>query len=201
MTPITVPPADEDITSESLLDGLRAGRPASWRRLIDLYEPLVRRWCRRDGLTEGDIDDAWHEVFLTLMDHVEGFERRKAGAFRCWLRTISRSKVIDIRRQAARSGTTADAHDKLMYLAALPSLDWSGEADVESVGILYRRALDLLRKDFAERTWRAFWGVVIGGRSPADVAADLGLTRNAVFQAKARVLHRLREEFAVYIDE
>jgi RNA polymerase sigma-70 factor (ECF subfamily) len=201
VTHITVLPVDEDLTSESLLDGLRAGRPASWRRLIDLYEPLVRRWCRRDGLTEGDIDDAWHEVFLTLMDHVGGFERRKAGAFRCWLRTITRRKVIDMRRQAARSGTAAGSDDRLMCLAAVPSFDWSREDDIESVGVLYRRALELLRKDFAERTWRAFWGVVIEGRSPADVAADLGLTRNAVFQAKARVLNRLREEFEDFIGE
>jgi RNA polymerase sigma-70 factor (ECF subfamily) len=34
----------------------------------------------------------------------------------------------------------------------------------------------------------------LGGARPADVAADLGITVNAVFIAKSRVLRRLRQE-------
>jgi hypothetical protein len=34
-----------------------------------------------------------------------------------------------------------------------------------------------------------------GGQTPADVAARLGMTVPAVYQAKSRVLRRFREEF------
>ena len=39
-----------------------------------------------------------------------------------------------------------------------------------------------------------------GGR-PRDVAAELGLTVNAVYITKSRVLRRLREEFAGLIGD
>ena len=65
---------------------------------------------------------------------------------------------------------------------------------------LYHRALELLRTDFDDRTWRSFWQVVIDNRAPADVAADLGTSRNAVYIAKSRVLSRLRTEFLEVIE-
>ena len=40
----------------------------------------------------------------------------------------------------------------------------------------------------------------VEGDAPADVAADLGVTPNAVYLAKSRVLRRLREEFASLAD-
>jgi RNA polymerase sigma-70 factor (ECF subfamily) len=46
---------------------------------------------------------------------------------------------------------------------------------------------------FEERSWQAFWRVVVEGQRLADVAAELGLTRNAVYIAKSRILRRLRE--------
>jgi RNA polymerase sigma-70 factor (ECF subfamily) len=52
----------------------------------------------------------------------------------------------------------------------------------------------MVRGEFEERTWQAFWQTVIGGRAPRDVAADLGMSPGAVRVAKSRVLHRLREE-------
>ena len=36
---------------------------------------------------------------------------------------------------------------------------------------LFLRGLDLIRDEFEERTWRAFWGTAVEGLSPRDVAA------------------------------
>jgi RNA polymerase sigma-70 factor (ECF subfamily) len=59
---------------------------------------------------------------------------------------------------------------------------------------LLRQALESIRGEFHERTWRAFWGVVVEGRSTADVAADLDMKPGTVRVAKSRVLLRLRRE-------
>jgi RNA polymerase sigma-70 factor (ECF subfamily) len=48
--------------------------------------------------------------------------------------------------------------------------------------------------DFAPATWAAFRRQVLDGVPPADVAAELGLSLNAVIMAKRRVVRRLREE-------
>jgi RNA polymerase sigma-70 factor (ECF subfamily) len=66
------------------------------------------------------------------------------------------------------------------------------EAEYRSVVV--KRALDLIRSDFEPQTWAAFTGVMVDGRSAKDVAAELGMTVNAVYLACHRVMTRLREE-------
>jgi RNA polymerase sigma-70 factor (ECF subfamily) len=67
--------------------------------------------------------------------------------------------------------------------------------------LLLRQALRQLEPEFAEQTWRAFWRVVVDGREPARVAEELGLTANAVYLARGRILRRLREEFGGLLEE
>ncbi len=40
----------------------------------------------------------------------------------------------------------------------------------------------------------AFWRVAVEDLSPSEVAAEMGISANAVRQAKSRVLRRLKEE-------
>jgi acyl carrier protein len=63
-----------------------------------------------------------------------------------------------------------------------------------SDGLLSRRALELVRAEFENRTWEAFWRTAVDGQAPADVAEDLGMSLHAVYKAKSRVLRRLRQE-------
>jgi len=59
---------------------------------------------------------------------------------------------------------------------------------------LFRRALELIRREFEPRTWHAFWRTTVDGRATADVAAELQMSPGAVRVAKSRVLQRLRSE-------
>ena len=69
-----------------------------------------------------------------------------------------------------------------------PPEDASAHAD------LIRRALELVRSEFAERTWQACMQTAVEGRRPADVAADFEMTVGAVCVARSRVLRRLKVE-------
>ena len=42
----------------------------------------------------------------------------------------------------------------------------------------------MIRAEFEDRTWEAFWRVSVDGQSPADVAADLEMSVAAVYKAK-----------------
>jgi RNA polymerase sigma-70 factor (ECF subfamily) len=68
------------------------------------------------------------------------------------------------------------------------------------VGQLYRRAVERVRGEFEERTWRAFWLTAIEDRSPVDLTDDLGMTPAAIRQAKSRVLRRLKQELGELLD-
>ena len=199
---VIMPSDDENSsgTSIGLLVGLRAGEKGAWQRLVDLYGPLIDLWCRCDRLQEADAADIRQEVFMVVGRKIGDFRREAAtDSFRGWLRTITRNKIADWGRLGKSRPAETGLGDRLDQTAA--RADRGDEDDPATEGrILYRRALALIQRDFEDRTWRAFWGVVIDGRSATAVALDLGVPVNAVYLAKSRVLKRLREEFEGLLD-
>ncbi len=182
-------------TSTGLVNGAKGRDPEAWRRLAHLYGPLVYQWCRWRGLQTSDAEDVTQDVFLTVAAKVGSFRRERPGdTFRGWLWAITRHKLGHwIRRQRARDQAVGgtDAQHRLLA-AALPE-EGSESAVAEAAAGLYRRALRLIRAEFQERSWEAFRRLVLEGQRPADVAADLGMTRGAVYVTKSRILRRLRE--------
>jgi RNA polymerase sigma-70 factor (ECF subfamily) len=181
-------------TSSGLLESVKALDPEAWKRLAFLYGPLVYRWCRDRRLGAADCEDVVQEVFLTVAARVGDFEcRRERGPFRGWLWAITRHKLGDWFRRRRKQEQAAGGSTALRDLEALP-FDEGGSAPEAAGGQeLSRRALDLIRSEFEDRSWQAFWQVIIEDRNPMDVAAALGMTRNAVYIAKSRILHRLQE--------
>jgi RNA polymerase sigma-70 factor (ECF subfamily) len=184
-------------TSRSLLERLKAGDAAAWDRLVSLYSPLVYRWCRRWGLREQEILDVVQDVFQAVATHIAAFHKERVGdTFRGWLRTIARNKVNDHFRRHGREPEGVGGTEAQLWLAGLPESPGS-EGGSSSEDRLDRpllgRALELIRSEFEERTWQAFWRTAVEGQSPADVACELGTSSGAVRVAKSRVLRRLRE--------
>lgn len=191
-------------TSNSLLADARLSVPAAWERLVRLYSPLAASWCRRSGVAEQDVGDVLQEVFSAVANHLETFRKDQAtGTFRGWLRTITRNKVHDYFRRRANEPSAAggsEASRQFQQVADhnLPREFCDEVEDTSADEILFdhllRKALSSIRGEFHDKTWQAFWGVVIDGRQAADVAADLDVKPGTVRVAKSRVLLRLRRE-------
>jgi RNA polymerase sigma-70 factor, ECF subfamily len=183
--------------SSTLLERVKARRPEAWERLVDLYGPVVYRWCRQSGVAAEDSADVVQEVFLAVAAHIADFRRNGPGdRFDAWLGTITRNKIRDLFRRrrgrlSAQGGT--DAQTRFLDLPE-PSGTSLSSSPADADGLLSRRALDLVRAEFENRTWEAFWRTAVEGQSPGDVAAELGMTVPAVYKAKSRVLRRLRQE-------
>ncbi|HKB40951.1 MAG TPA: sigma-70 family RNA polymerase sigma factor [Gemmataceae bacterium] len=185
-------------TSLGLLERVKARDPVAWQRMVSLYGPLIDRWARQAGLQEADAADVRQEVLQAVDRAIDGFRRDRPGdTFRGWLKTITRNKVLDHLRRTRGGEAAVGGSDALKQMQQLPAdaIPDSTE-DAEEFGQILRQALELIRTDFEERTWRAFWRVVIEEQEAAEVAAELGMSINAVYLAKGRVLARLREEFA-----
>jgi RNA polymerase sigma-70 factor (ECF subfamily) len=189
--------ANASSTSLSLLHHAKAHDDQAWRRLVDLYGPVIYRWCRRSGLAAADAQDVAQEVFSAVFVSLADFRHTRPGdSFRGWLWTIARSKIDDhFRRRRgraqARGGTTA--HQHLEQLPALPQTPPGPLSETDE--LLSRRVYDLVRPQFEPLTWQAFWRLTVDQQTGPDVAAELGLSVQAVYQAKSRVLRRIREEF------
>jgi RNA polymerase sigma-70 factor, ECF subfamily len=185
-------------TSRSLLMRLHANDQAAWDRLIALYAPLVWHWCRGYNLPPQDSADIFQEVFQSVAAHIADFHNdRPADTFRGWLRTITKNKVHDHFRQRQREPQAAGGTGAKVWWSRLPDAAHAEEPaadDHAGYPLLFQEALRLIQSEFEEKTWRAFWYVVVDGRSPQDVGAELGMSPGAVRVAKCRVLHRLRQE-------
>lgn len=193
------PASGRDTTSLSLLRRVKADDADAWRRLVDLYGPLIYYWCRRSGLTPSDTADVVQDVFRAVAAHIGRFRRDRPGdTFRGWLRTITRNKIRDhvrVQSREVRAPGGTDAHARLEELPEpAPDSDSVEPDDARAVADLLQRALDQIRCEFSEPTWRAFTLATLQERTSRDVAAELGMTANAVRKAKARVLRRLREQ-------
>jgi RNA polymerase sigma-70 factor (ECF subfamily) len=177
---------------------VKADEPEAWNRLVHLYAPLVLHWCRGNGLQDPDVADVFQEVFRAVVANVGGFRRdRDSDTFRGWLRRITQNKLRDHFRKQGREAQAAGGSSARQRLAQLPEPlphEDDPTPDDGAERALFARAIDLIRAEFEERTWAAFWRTAVEGRAAKDVAADLSMSPGAVRVAKSRVLHRLREE-------
>lgn len=190
-------------TSYGLLSRARGHDPDAWKNLVHLYSPLVFHWCRQSGLASHDAADVMQEVFQAVHLALERFEPQQSGAFRGWLWTISRNKLNDFFRKqqhepAAAGGSSA--YGRWQQVEDAEPLPSEASVSGERKHSLLHRALELIRKDFQDTSWNAFCGVVLANRPAAEVAAELSISVGAVYQARARVLKRLRDEMGDLVD-
>ena len=82
-----------------------------------------------------------------------------------------------------------------MHLADIP--EPSPDLSVSSVvgnGNNLERRVALVRAGVEERTWQAFWRVAVEGENMAEVAKSLGISTQAVYDAKYRICRKVRQE-------
>jgi RNA polymerase sigma-70 factor (ECF subfamily) len=148
-------------------------------------------WTRRFGAREEEAADLVQEVFVTLLTKLPEFRYDGRKGFRHWLCTVILNRWRDRQKQQA-------ARPRMLGHDAVESLPDPREAvfpeEAESRRQVVRRALALLQSEFQPVTWTAFWEHGYCERPAAAVAEQLGITVNAVYLAKSRVLRRLRLE-------
>lgn len=203
MVPIVGEPALVP-TSPSLLDRLHENAdPTAWDRLTSLYSPLIRGWLRKHDIRQDDADDLVQEVLVIVVRRFPEFRHNtRTGAFRAWLRTITLNVCRDFWKSNRLRPNAPGGSDFGGYLEQLAddtnplAQQWDRDHDV----FVTKRLLAMIQPQFEATTWNAFCRLAIEGQSAAEVAKDLGITPNAVFIAKSRVLAKLREEAAGLVE-
>jgi RNA polymerase sigma-70 factor, ECF subfamily len=192
-----------DETRQSLLLRAQTGEANAWKGLTDLYRPLIIGWLNRQGVQARDLEDLSQDILMSVVKHLPTFEHSgRRGAFRSWLRTIVCSRTADYWR-AIDAGTQASGGSgatAALQQIADPNSDLNRQWDSEHDRYVLACLLDLVEQEFEPATLQAFRRLALDGASGAEAAQELGLSVAAVYVAKSRVLHRIREQAEGLID-
>jgi RNA polymerase sigma-70 factor (ECF subfamily) len=189
------------VTSQSLLERLQDRADAqAWQRLLTVYEPWLRGWLSRAQLQPADRDDVLQDVLVVVSQKLPDFRHNgQPGAFRTWLRLILTNRVRQFLRGRQRQHALQPLTDWLDQLSD-PDSGLSRQWDQEHDRQLARQLLAAIQGEFNATTWRTFHMLVLEEVPAAEVARAVGVTLNAVYIAKSRVLARLRAELRGLMD-
>lgn len=172
-----------------------------WDQFVGIYGPLVLRYCCRRGLQEADARDVVQDVLLQVSNGISEFRYdRERGQFRNWLGTLTHRAMLKHLKKSRRARTATDnaaRQDPLIDECPQPL----GEAWTEAFNAhVYRTALERIRPYFDEDTWRVFLATFAENQAPAIVATEMNRSIGWVYQAKSKVVRRLKEE-VLYLAE
>jgi RNA polymerase sigma-70 factor, ECF subfamily len=190
-------------TRKSLLIRARNGDEEAWEDLCVVYRPLIVGWLGRQGVPSSDIDDLVQEILLKVVHNLPSFTHSgRRGAFRSWLRTIAHNNCCDYwksraRRAATPGGEGAAALEQLEDPQSALNRAWDEEHD----RYVLRCLLELMKLEFEPATVRAFLRVTLEGTTTAQAAAESGVSVDAIYAGRSRILRRLRELAGGLLDD
>lgn len=181
------------VTTTTILEDLRGfDNHVAWRRLVDRFHAPITRFARGQGLAAADAEDVTQEALAEFARaYRDGRYDRDKGRLSRWLFGIVFRKILQSREKHQRDRA---AGQPTPAWEALPDERRTWDSwDKEWEEAVWRICLDRVRMEFEPPTLAAFERVVRDERPIAATAEELGLTVKAVYNAKHRVLKRLRE--------
>lgn len=197
--------SSSDIATQfSLIEQAQANEPVAWEVVFLLYAPLIKRWARREGVVcPFDVDNVCQEVFAKVVKKLYSFQRQEnGGSFRGWLRVITRNHICTQRLGNSRLKTIGGSQWNLelnqipFNSRSLNSIfDSAKEIESDESTLLFRRIMDWVEANHSPTQTQVFRRFVIDECPARDVAEELNLTPNVVYQCKSRILARIRQVF------
>lgn len=180
-------------TRESLLAKLSS--PLSdegWGEFATIYRPLVYRVAVAKGLQHADAEDLAQEVLSVVERSLDQFDPQRGG-FRSWLYQITRNLVVN--HLTRRRGPIGSGDSDIGRLLSQQPADNDQTATlfrIEYRRVRFQHAAAIVKSEFNEATWSAFWLTAVELQSIAHVASQLNKSEGAIRVARCRVLDRLR---------
>ena len=191
---------ESPLTRASLLVQLRTGsNHIAWQEFVKLYGPVIYGFARKRGLQDADAADLMQDVMRSVSAAIGRLDYdRQQGTFRGWLFTITRNKIFNfLSARRIRPQGSGDSATNQLLNSHPDEEDGSSAWEMEYQRRLASLAMEQIKSEFQDNTWRAFWLTSVEGASAAEVSKQLGLSTGAIYVAKSRVLARLKEAVEV----
>jgi len=201
---MTVPGTDEGPMgtpgTNPILAAYLAGDPLGAERFVTAFSGVVRdaiaRFLAIRVRGRADLaEDFTHEVFLALFQNdgckLRTFAGRQGCSFVGWLRVVAVRLTIDRLRRDARVVALDDDTPRMLELRrSLRSETPGPEEEMQGTETAERLAQAMAQLGPKDRLLTELH--LVRGRSLDEVAQMLGVTMNAAYVRKSRILDRLR---------
>ncbi|MFQ5414532.1 MAG: RNA polymerase sigma factor [Phycisphaerae bacterium] len=164
----------------------------SWAEFHDRYGELLYRFARGRGASHSDAEETVQEVEISLFKAIDKFQYDpRKGRFRGYLRTAVVRALARLAQQRANREVPLDPQT----LDGITRQDADDDAQWEREWRLHRLrwAFRSIANEFEPATLEAFRLCALAHRPVDETAKQLGISKASVYQAKSRVLKRLRE--------
>ena len=166
-----------------------------WDEFVTMYQPVIYRTSRNQGLGHEDAVDVTQEVMTRVTKSIDRWQHDpQRGSFRGWLYRITKNVSIDFLRKAHKRPSTGNQTTIFAVVADQAVDRESEEFDRQFERQLFRQAASRIEHQFTESTWQAFWMTAVDGKPVNEVVDALGISRGAVYIARSRVMSRLKQE-------
>jgi RNA polymerase sigma-70 factor (ECF subfamily) len=188
-------------THASLIAGLRDESPGAWDRFNRLYRPWLLAWTGHHlGFQSEDAEEVVQQVMLDL--NLEFRAQRsgtrpafvhngRCGAFRSWLRSITRHRALAFLRSGRLRRPVANGEEVLRQFqdpnSALSAL-WDQEHEQQVI----RQAWEVVKNEFEDNVWQAVGEVLFKGRRAREVAAAFRLPLRTLYSHQKAIKDRMR---------
>lgn len=190
------------LTTSTLLADLRTFEAdTAWNQFVDRFRPPVVAFVRKMGAPPLDAEDIAQDALTAFaLAYREGRYDRARGRLSTWLYAIAARHVLRHRERTSRRERLAptrplESQDEMEFEGAGMGCDQQAtEAwDQTWEAFVVESCISRARRELPAETMRVFDLVVLEEKTPAEVARTLGIDPRAVYNAKHRVLTRLRE--------
>ena len=185
-------------TSITLVDKLRHCKDnETWSRFYELYSPLIVGFARQRGCDDTTAKDILQETMCQLLQYVKRFDYDpKRGQFRSYLLRIVMSRISKHMTKKLPTYPLNPLSDEPQLDIADPNSarPWNDFENIWRKNLM-QHALRRVKTKVKPLTWRSFQCYVLQGKKSADdVARELSINKNSVYQHKNRIMELLKHE-------
>jgi RNA polymerase sigma factor (sigma-70 family) len=164
----------------------------AWTEFCARYSNLIKGFAKRRGLQEADTEDILQDVLVSLTKAMPGFTYDPSrGLFRSYLKTIVLHAIF--KKSCQKSGAVALGEIESLTRAAADATDVDAVWESQWRRYHIETAMRSVSAEFSERDRDAFERYAVEGEDPEDVAKELNISVDLVYQIKSRMTRRLAE--------
>ncbi len=187
--PSSAVPSNGAAAETALVAQAQAGRMDAWAQLYQEHYAAIFRHVRYLGGSAAPVEDLVQEVFARALVALPGFDGR--ASFSTWLHGVA----LNVARNHWRARqSTETAHQRYQDIHAVHRVSASNEVDRAHVHKRRAEAVYAILEGLPSHLREAFVLRDLEGFSPADAAAQLGISPGNLSVRASRARERIRQE-------